>query len=346
MRRRWIILAAVAVPLAAGAAYTGYWFWLAHQLSRNLAAWTDYWRTQGYRISFDQQAVEGYPFDARLVLRHVSVQPPTVEPPWRAWTDTLALSIAPWQPLSLHSNGTAPRATYNLEWSVADRNFSFALEGLDVTVRFPSGDEAPEMTWQGHDVGLFRNGNYAGSAVDLAGRIDLLAPNANDKPTADFHIWAYSVTCCFDRPTSEHRDVYRPNLEGQLMGPILPGPITNALDAWRRRGGYLNLTRIEADLSPPQVSGAATLALDADLQPIAAGTATLRRYNDFIDGLVADSAVPPALGLAAKVALGAAARPAADGSQEMEARVPITVQDGYLSVGPVRLLALPRIIWQ
>jgi len=82
------------------------------------------------------------------------------------------------------------------------------------------------------------------------------------------------------------------------------------------------------------------------LQPIAAGTATLRRYDDFIDGLVADSAVPPALGLAAKVALGAAARPAADGSQEMEARVPITVQDGYLSVGPVRLLALPRIIWQ
>jgi hypothetical protein len=345
MRKRWIILAA-AVLLAAGAGYTGYWFWLAHQLSRNLAAWTDYWRNQGYRISFDQQAVEGYPFDARLLLRRVSVQPPAVEPPWRAWTDSLDLSIAPWQPLTLHSNGTAPRATYNLEWSVAGRDFSFAVEGLDVTVRFPAGDEAPEMTWQGHDVGLFRDGRYAGGAVDLAGRVDLLVPASNDKPTADFHVWAYSVNCCYDRPTSEHHDVYGPSLEGQLMGPILPGPITNSLDAWRRRGGYLKLTRIEANLAPPEIRGAATIALDADLQPIAAGTATLRRYDDFIDGLVAESTVTPALGVAAKVALGATARPAADGSKELEAHVPVTVQDGYLSVGPVRLLALPRIIWQ
>jgi len=130
------------------------------------------------------------------------------------------------------------------------------------------------------------------------------------------------------------------------MGPILPGPLTNALDAWRRGGGYLNLTRIEADLSPPRVAGAATLALDSDLQPIAAGTASLRGYDAFIDGLVAKNAVTPALGLAAKVALGATARPATDGSAEMEAHVPVTVQDGYLSIGPLKLLQLPRIIWQ
>ena len=145
MRKRWIILAAVLL-IAAGGGYTAYWFWLAHQLSQSLAAWTNYWQNQGYRINFEPQAVEGFPFDARLLLHHVSIQPPTVEPPWRAWTDSLALSIAPWQPLTLHSNGTAPRATYNLEWSVADRTFSFAVEGLDVTVRLPTADQAPEMT--------------------------------------------------------------------------------------------------------------------------------------------------------------------------------------------------------
>jgi hypothetical protein len=62
MRKRWIIVGIAFVVLAAG--YTGYWFWLAQMLERNLALWIGQQRAMSYRLSFSVSEPDGFPLAA------------------------------------------------------------------------------------------------------------------------------------------------------------------------------------------------------------------------------------------------------------------------------------------
>ena len=47
----------------------------------------------------------------------------------------------------------------------------------------------------------------------------------------------------------------------------------------------------------------------------------------------------------AKIALAAMSKPGDDGGPPA-AKLPITIQDGFLFVGPLKLAQMPRIVWQ
>jgi hypothetical protein len=53
----------------------------------------------------------------------------------------------------------------------------------------------------------------------------------------------------------------------------------------------------------------------------------------------------PGEATAAKIALAAMVKPGADGGPPA-AQVPLTIQDGCLFAGPLKLAAMPRIVWQ
>ena len=64
-----------------------------------------------------------------------------------------------------------------------------------------------------------------------------------------------------------------------------------------------------------------------------------------MDALVATGLVKPGHALIAKFALGALARTSSGGDRP-EIDVPLSVQGGWLFVGPVRLIRLPTIRWE
>jgi hypothetical protein len=84
------------------------------------------------------------------------------------------------------------------------------------------------------------------------------------------------------------------------------------------------------------------VALDAQLQPVVAGTVTVRDYGRAVDRAVADGLMTPAQGTAAKLWLSAKAEKDAEG---LKVTLPLTIQDGVLSMGPIQLARLPRIAW-
>jgi hypothetical protein len=81
------------------------------------------------------------------------------------------------------------------------------------------------------------------------------------------------------------------------------------------------------------------------MQPLFAGTATVRGYSEAIDALAQAGLMPPNQATGAKIALAALAKPAEDGGPPA-VHLPLTIQDGFLYVGPLKLARMPRIIWQ
>jgi hypothetical protein len=91
------------------------------------------------------------------------------------------------------------------------------------------------------------------------------------------------------------------------------------------------------------VSGDGTVALDQRLQPVGAFSAVVRGYDEAVDAAVARGLMTPAQGTAVKVWLNARAEKDERG---LKVKLPLTIQDGFLSMGPVKLAQVPRIVWQ
>jgi hypothetical protein len=141
------------------------------------------------------------------------------------------------------------------------------------------------------------------------------------------------------------QSISRAEFNGSLSGALQPGRPSESLAAWRDAGGVLQIQRFAADWGPLAVTAEGTLALDGQMQPLFAGTATVRGYGEAIDALAQAGLMPPNQATGAKIALAALAKPAEDGGPPA-VHLPLTIQDGFLYVGPLKLARMPRIIWQ
>jgi hypothetical protein len=129
-----------------------------------------------------------------------------------------------------------------------------------------------------------------------------------------------------------------------IRGTISGGPHRQALAAWRDDGGTLEVNSFDLGWGTLQLGAKGTLALDAGLQPIGALTALLRGYNEIIDALVTGGSLRAGDAALAKIALGLLAKEGPDGNYEISA--PLTLQNGYVFLGPARLARLPNFTWE
>lgn len=122
-------------------------------------------------------------------------------------------------------------------------------------------------------------------------------------------------------------------------------PTPQALQAWRDAGGTIDVDRLELVWGPVRLAGDGTMALDANLQPEGAFAARVSGLADILTALEKAAIIDARTAAIARITLAVLTRPAADGGPP-QAQVPLTIQDGVLSVGPVALFKLPRIAWR
>jgi hypothetical protein len=123
-----------------------------------------------------------------------------------------------------------------------------------------------------------------------------------------------------------------------------------ALAAWSRDGGTLELDTAAVHWGALALGTEGTLALDRDLQPMGALTAELTGFAAAIDTLVATGWVKAKQGQTAKTVL-AGLSPRKPGELPASAatatvKLPISLHDRFVHLGPFRLVPLPAVIWQ
>jgi len=127
--------------------------------------------------------------------------------------------------------------------------------------------------------------------------------------------------------------------DGRLSGPLAPGPLPEALAAWRDAGGAIDLDRFQLAWGRLVLGGNATLALDEKLQPLVAASCQMEGIGPTFDALMAAGVIDQEHGpLGKQVLLGMAG---ADGKLSL----PLTLQDGFVYVGPIKLMPVPPIAW-
>jgi len=132
--------------------------------------------------------------------------------------------------------------------------------------------------------------------------------------------------------------------EIQVLGD-LPLPLERPrLTRWRKDGGVLEIKNLDLTWGPAKLSGNGTLSLDEALQPEAALAAQITGHQKTVDALVAAGVVQERVARGVKLVLDMMAR-RADPGTEAVIRLPLSIQNRVIYVGPARLARLPLIRW-
>lgn len=321
----------IAIGLLYGAAWLGAAYWLRGELQVILSNLTQ----RGYAFAHGEMRLAGFPGSVGISIPGLSIAAPAAEGGWRWEADRTRVSLhlrnlrAPVIDLagthrirglvSGNDEGvslTIARGAARLAFAQDEALESIALDLTDTTIAGAKSTEAFLGIRQGSVQLSLATGHMTLSARDLTP-----TPMA---PVLNPSIAALDITLDF-------------------TGPLPSGPLRQSLEAWRAGGGAIELRAFALDWPPLRASGTGTFALDPALQPMGAATMKFEGFFALIEALVQKRYVSEQNAQVAKAVLGMMAKPSAGGEPELA--LPLTVQDGRLSAGPIALMDMPVFTW-
>jgi len=344
MRRRPLLVVVPLLLLAIlVAAYVGYWFILAHIVATDLAAWRAERQAEGYLVSYDEPAgASGFPQTVQIELRRPVIIGPDAR--WRWQGPDTQLQVLPWAPF--HLVFTAP-GHHQLDLA-GDRPQQLRLDtpAAELDVDLKTDGLAKNLAVILHQA--VAAGSRLAETHLASGSV---AIHFADKPAVDpshrsldLTLDANGLELPADVEAPLGRNLDRLHVAAEVMGPIPPGPPHEALPAWRNAGGDIEIREADAVWGPLRVRANGTLALDAAMQPEAAGTLHVAGLGEALDRLGAAGLIEPGPVQLVKLMFGALAKQA-EGGGPPEVQLPLTIQDGRLYTGPIKLARLRPLDW-
>lgn len=116
------------------------------------------------------------------------------------------------------------------------------------------------------------------------------------------------------------------------------------LAAWRDSGGAIELRKLAVDFPPMTLNGDATVTLDQNLQPTAAGRFDVGGINTVIRSAAERGLLTPrAAALAQLIIAGLSMKNRTPGNPKV--RLPVSIQAGKIWLGPAAIAKMPTLRW-
>jgi hypothetical protein len=328
MRRRLVIATVALAGLAA--AWSGVWVYVAGMVEQRFAAWAQVERARGGEVAYRQARVTGFPIGWLLVIEDytlIRAQPTSL----KVSGPRLDVHLLPWRlddvPVRLPGEHVALLPALSAE-AVAfaaarpEARVSVTPEGRLVDLRI--------------DFGELRARQLAGGAPITAARLQAQAqpivppdPRSGESLVVKASVDDATVP---QPPRPLAARIRRAEIELAVRGELARGgDAASAIRAWRESGGVLEIRHLAVDWEPVLLTGNGTAALDQQYRPEAAFTLKLVGHEAVVDGLVSVGQLRAREAAAIKLTLGLLARPNA-GSGKNEIQVPVTIQDGKLTI--------------
>ncbi len=336
-------LRAVALGLSGAAVlYNFYWEFSARQFRAGIEQWLAARAREGTRITASAIAVDGYPFRLAATIAGPSAARFSGATPWSWRGPALTVVTRPWRPsrLKLMAPG---RHWLTTVVSGRAREYAVAVETLTLKLRAGRGG----LTRAGLAVGgLVATEEGAGEALRInavgIAVVRAAGPEAG-RPGLETTAEVAGLAFAVEPAPGLGRVTERIGLAATVGGALPLAPTGAELAKWRDRGGVVDVRRLSVRHGTLAVDGDGTVALDSEMQPIAAFTVRVRGYGELIDRLTAAGIIKPQPAALAKAALGVLA--AGQGAGGGEIKVPLSVQDRRLYLGPVPVARLPTVAW-
>ncbi|PWC28978.1 DUF2125 domain-containing protein [Teichococcus aestuarii] len=331
-RAGWWLLG-LALPLALlGAGHAVLWRLAAQRLEAGFHAWAEARRAQGWQVAHGPPSPGGWPLAATLALPAPRVAVPGAAG-WQA--EALMLRVRLLRPGTLEAE---PEGRQSLRLGGAI--LPFAAGRILATLPLEAGRAPDRATVTATQL---RIGTGAeATAVEAASAHLATAPDAREGEAAlTLSLSLDGVMLPLATPLG--RQVEAATLEAVMTGP-LPGPSLLPARAmqWRDSGGALEVRALTLRAGEVAASAAATLVLDAALQPMGAGTLRIAGAPRLLEALGAAGLVPPRTATLARGLLPLLSRPDPETGQPT-LEVPVTLENRTLSAARIPLARLPAL---
>ena len=336
-KRGLIALAGIA---AVAAAYGLYWSVLAGQVRVDIEQWAADRRAEGYEVAYAELVVGGFPFRLEATMAAPALSRPEAARPWSWRGPKLVMSARPWR---LSRVRLSAPGQHRITGGPAGRAGAIVLKAgaLGIELRFRDGTPARAVL-KARDVVMK---DKAGGEVLRLAAAGITVARPQGKTVAAVDLSANVETIQYRREPAPGlgRTTARLDLDASVTGDLPERLDAEALAQWRDRGGTVEIRRLDVRHGPLAVKGDGTLALDGDMQPMAAFTFLVRGFLEALDRLREAGVIGDHPARLAKTVLGALARD--HGGDGGELKVPLSIQERWLYVGPVALGRMPVFRW-
>jgi hypothetical protein len=340
-RSKRLGFAAIALLLVLFGAYAAYWRVVAGRIADGVVTWQQSVRPRKLDAAWQKVRVTGFPFAFRVAFEDAMLRSGAVSPAPEVHLPVLIGAARPWDfadwrlaapaglaadlaaaghrpPLKLTARSAEGTVSVgragagwlwlNLRQVEAEAGARVPIERAMVWIKLPAKSPRADT-----DPGL-------GLALDLRG-VHVAAPPQSFSNTIDELAFAATV-----------------------KGAVPDGPLVPALAAWRDAGGTVDLQHLKIAWGGLGVTANGTVALDQDLQPMAAFSGGIEGFATILSALVDADRLDAEQAALLQIALSALAKTGPDGKPQI--KTAFTIQDGKMYLGPARLGPAPRIVWR
>ena len=334
-RSRLALIATAAVTLVLAGWY-GWWVLAGAQLRHAIDDWSAAERGRGGSLAIGALELSGFPLSIRAEAREVAV----ARADGGGWRTPELVAEAP------------------LWWPVA---LSLRLTGRQ-EIHLPDGQDVTASGGDGRVV-LGGASGITAASLTLAGVAVLPAGPAFDRLTL-------SATLPSRVPANGSETGLGVSLEaagyhltaadaaGQPLGPVIqrlalaarvqgapPALESRSLTAWSQSGGSLLIDSAQVRWGAVTVDTNGALELDRALQPAGTLNTEISGFGEAVDALVAGGWIRAKdAHTVNSVLTGLSPRAGSGGKQAI--KLPVSLHDRFVHLGPFRLIPLPQLVWQ
>ena len=343
-----IVIVGLAILVAL---YSVYWFVVAAHFKGSVIPWLQERVGKESQVSYQRIEISGYPANFRITLRGLSVTAHDipflgVNMGWNWKTSRAITVVRPWDFDSLHvvlsgNHDVSVNASKGLYRYTGVSN-SLVL-GLEIF-----NDGLPELaTLVATCLDIAQDGtNQKFSSRNLSVKAQRLFPDliSSETPTLNirFEIDDFSLPTALRLPLGGI--VKNLNVSINLLAKLGRPFDIIALSKWRDAGGIIEFGSIEARYGPLYLLANGTLALDDKLQILAALSVKVQGIFSVIDRLKNAQVIRARDAAFAKLVIGVFSERSPVGGPATIS-LPLTIQDGKLSIQNLTLLNIPEIRW-
>lgn len=327
-------------------AWTLFWMLAANRITKRFDEWRAEQAAAGIAIGYESFEVEGWPFGWRVTVANPSAKGAGAA----AWEWSGERLVAYADPRDLSHLALRLPGTQKARFGSGDLAADLALRAADPqgAIVFDEGGRIARLDLEFEAAELASNFT---SEPLAARRLALtLAPHRPDNPThatdtLDVALRANAVRLPVPAPAlaALGRDIASLELDARVLGRIAGTKLAEALATWRDEGGTLDIRRLAVSWGALYLTGDGTLALDEQNRPMGAASARIAGYGETIDALAQSGAIPPTAGALMKVAMNFLARIDPLSGNRQTVTVPVSAQDGVVSVERFKLFRVPPL---
>jgi hypothetical protein len=335
-RTKFLIVAPLVLLLLGGGALAGTWVWAAGAVEDGYETWRAERRAEGYSFQNADPKVDGFPTTVRATMREPVIAAPQG---WR-WAGPVVVGQA--DVLSPFTVRVTAPGTHTLRTEDGRRLRADAETAHGRVLLKPAGGvRSGQLTLEQVRLEGLPAGPTQAEALFVA-----LGPErrpAKGPRELDFTLETDGLELPADLEPAFGRKVDRLAARGTLIGQA-PREIARAdLQAWRQRGGEIQVDHLELTWAPISLEGDGTLTLDDRLRPKGTLDVAVKGLGPALDRLAEAGRIERSAVNYAKLAIAALGR--RDGATgETVVDVPLSFREGRVYLGPVPLGRLRPVL--